>query len=140
MNANTSSAVLDASAVLTYLCREPGWEVIEPYLGNNSIISAVSVAEIVAHLSDKGIAPEVIGKALNLLRLQTVALDAELAVAVGLLRQAVRHLDLSLGGCACLALAYRRGLSAVTTDNSWQHLGIGVDVRLLTEGQLAEAS
>ncbi len=104
------------------------------------MISAVSVAEIVAALSDKGVAPEIIGKALNLLRLQTVPLDAELAVAVGLLRQAVRHLDLSLGGCACLALAYRRGLSAVTTDHSWQHLGIGVDVRLLTDGELAEAS
>jgi PIN domain nuclease of toxin-antitoxin system len=64
----------------------------------------------------------------------TVAdLDARLAIDMGAMVAQTRPLGLSLGDRACLALARRERLPALTADRIWLQAGtlIGVEVRLI---------
>jgi PIN domain nuclease of toxin-antitoxin system len=45
--------------------------------------------------------------------------------------RSTRHLSLSLGDRACLALAGRLDLPALTADRAWVELDVGVDVRAI---------
>jgi PIN domain nuclease of toxin-antitoxin system len=55
--------------------------------------------------------------------------DAEAAYATGALRAATRHLGLSLGDRACLALGRQLGRPVLTTDGAWGSLDLGVTVK-----------
>ena len=65
---------------------------------------------------------------------EIVPFDEELAYRAGLLQPATRAAGLSLGDRACLALAERLSLPAMTSDRVWAtlqldtQLGIQVDV------------
>jgi PIN domain nuclease of toxin-antitoxin system len=60
-----------------------------------------------------------------------VIFDGPMALRAGKLRAAARSRGLSLGDRACLALAQREGLPALTADRAWAGLDIGVEVRLI---------
>ena len=125
-----SKVVLDASAILAVLHREPGGEVVVP-LASGALISAVNVAEASARLSDWDMREGECRQAILELGLVVVPFDAELAFDSSALRPATKHLGLSLGDRACLALAKREGLPALTADRVWSGLDIGVEVRLI---------
>ena len=57
--------------------------------------------------------------------------DEALGLRAGALRLATRHLGLSLGDRACLALAEREQLPILTGDGAWALLDIGLDIRLI---------
>ena len=61
---------------------------------------------------------------------ELVDFDEELALAAGLLRAETRQLGLSAGDRACLALAQRAGITALTADPAWTRLE-SVDVALI---------
>ena len=125
-----ADVVLDASAVLALLNDEPGAETVAG-LVRNSAISAVNVSEVAAKLDDAGVPEHVIRRAVGGLLMDIVPFDAEQALQSGLLRTATRAAGLSLGDRACLGLAKRLGLSAVTADRSWERVQIGVSVTVL---------
>ena len=50
------------------------------------------------------------------------------------LRVLTRSAGLSLGDRACLALAQRLGLEAVTAERAWAGLELGVTVRVIRGG------
>ena len=60
--------------------------------------------------------------------LEIVAFDAGLALSAGVLRAATRHLGLSLGDRACLALAQKLSATARTADRAWMGLDLGIAV------------
>ena len=122
--------VLDASAVLAVLNDEPGADVVAASL-RDSVISAVNVSETVAKLADGGMPDAAIREALRDLLLDVVPFDSELAYDAGLLRPSTRDAGLSLGDRACLALARRLGLRALTDDESWKRVAVGVEVSLI---------
>jgi PIN domain nuclease of toxin-antitoxin system len=122
--------ILDSSAVLCLLNREPGWELVEDALPRSSM-SAVNLGEVVAKLVDYGMDPTSIDAALHPLQLRAVEFDAEQALASGLLRQKTRHAGLSLGDRACLALAAKLGAAALTADRAWQGVDAGVEIQLI---------
>lgn len=123
--------MLDASAVLAYLQREPGVERVAQALDRGAAISTVNLAEVLAKLVRTGRAPEPVASRLQALGLRvdafTVA-DAEVSAA---LVADTRRLGLSLGDRACLALARRLGLPALTADRAWVGLEVGVEIRSL---------
>lgn len=124
--------VLDASAVLAYLRREPGWDKVEQFLlAGKAMISTVNQAEIAGKLADKGMPETAVRSVLARLALEVVEFDTAQALACGLLRTATRNAGLSLGDRACLALGRLRGLPVVTADRAWEGLGLGVRVELL---------
>jgi ribonuclease VapC len=60
-----------------------------------------------------------------------VAHDAQLARRAGELRPLTKRLGMSLADRACLALAERERLPALTADRSWKSLAFDIDVRLI---------
>ena len=124
--------MLDASAILALLNREPGAEYVERYV-DEAAASAVNIAEAGARLSDLGITDFNIRQAIDDLSIDVIPFDEGQAHDSSLLRAATRHKGLSLGDRACLALARRLGLPALTADRIWAELDVGVEVRLIRE-------
>lgn len=119
--------VLDSSAVLAWIQAEPGGEAAS----EGALLSAVNLAEVIGKLIDKGYSPgDVLAMARGLAH-RIVPLDEELAMATGMLRAQTRAQGLSLGDRACLALAQREGLPALTTDKAWSEVQVAVEIRML---------
>ena len=122
--------VLDASAVLAVIFREPGAErVIEQALG--SAISAVNHAEVISRLADEGADRELASREISRLRFEVTPFDQRQAEHAGYLRSATRHIGLSLGDRACLALALAREAPVLTADRAWADLDIGLEIQLI---------
>lgn len=72
---------------------------------------------------------ETIRQALGALPMTIADFDEDLAYRAGLLRRATRGAGLSLGDRACLALAQRMGVEALTADRGWTTLNVDARVR-----------
>ena len=125
-----SDAVLDASAVLAVLNDETGATKVEQLLPG-AIMSTVNAAEVAAKLVDAGAEPRMAIEFIQRLGLRLMPfLNADIETTARL-RKLSRAIGLSLGDRACLALAMREGLPALTADRGWSGLDIGVEVRLI---------
>jgi PIN domain nuclease of toxin-antitoxin system len=113
------SSVLDASAVLAILRHEPGGDVALAAIEDGCFISAVNLCEVVGKLQDSGLTNEEIEATFPDLELEALTFTEQDAMAAGLLRIATRHFGLSLADRACIALAQRLGLPAMTADRTW---------------------
>jgi ribonuclease VapC len=122
-----TSAVLDASALLALLLGEPGGEKVRP-LVSDSAITSVNLAEIVGFFARGGRPETDIRRMLRLVPFQVVDFDEELAYAAGMLLPLTRAAGLSLGDRACLALARRIGVTALTADRAWMTVGAAAGV------------
>lgn len=129
-------AVLDASALLAWLRREPGTPVVRDALRQTCAISAINWAEVLSKLAEGGEDPEdtqrtlteggVLGQVLIV-----QPLDGEQALEIARLRLLTRDAGLSLADRACLALAVSLDLPALTADRAWAELGLGMRVELI---------
>lgn len=125
-----SNVVLDASAVLALLANESGADQVESTLGS-ALLSAVNLAEVNAKLTEYGLNEDEQRRLRGGLDIEVRAFDEGQALTSGLLRTATRMLGLSLGDRACLALALREGLPALTADRTWSRLDVGVEIRVI---------
>lgn len=125
-----ASAVLDSSAILAVLSDETGADIVEEIL-DESLISTVNYAEVVAKLIERGSTSAQAQSALQSMALTTVDFDVGLADLTGALRRETMKRGLSLGDRACLALAAREGLPALTSDRSWVGAVSSIQVRLI---------
>ena len=125
-----AGCVVDASALLSMLQGEPGSERMRELLPGG-VMSAVNWSEMLQKLRARGRDP---GRLPDLLTdagarvVPFTADDAALAVA---LWPRTKTWGLSIGDRACLALALRLELPAVTTDRSWLELDLEVDVECI---------
>ena len=121
--------VIDASAVFVDLQGEPGAAEARKWL-RDAAISSVNLHEIVAKATEKGATPDQARELIAQLRLSVHAHDADAAIEAGLMRVATKPKGLGLGDRACLALAKRLNLPAVTADAAWVELAdeLGVEV------------
>ena len=127
----STSFVLDASALLAWLHREPGLEIVEASLGS-SVICSVNWAEVLQKIIARGDQqPRDVGGDLEFLGLIVIPFTAGDAMTAAKLSTVGRNVGLSLGDRACLSLAQRLGLPALTTDRVWETLSLGIDVRLI---------
>jgi ribonuclease VapC len=111
--------VLDASALLALINREPGWQVVaRAAAGDDATISAVNYSEVLQKTARVGIAAEEIDSALDELAITVTPfgrLDARLAASF------YRHRsDLSLADRVCLALGRSLSSATYTTDRNWE--------------------
>ncbi len=124
-----SQVVLDASALLALLLGEPGAERIRPVLAV-SAICAVNFAEVIGYFCRNGVAVADIRRVLDPLPAVRVPFDESLAYEAGLLLPVTRPYGLSFGDRACLALARRLDIPALTADRSWQKAGAAAGLRV----------
>lgn len=126
------SAVLDASALLASLQREPGGGSVRAVLGS-ALRSAVRWTEVIrkaAADSDREAAE--LRAAFESLGLALEPFSAAQAGVAGSLRRTTATLGLSLGDRACLALAIGKEERILTADRVRERLrpevGIGIEV------------
>jgi PIN domain nuclease of toxin-antitoxin system len=122
--------VLDASVVLAVMLAELTPEQAEEWL-TKACISAVNFAEVIATLTDRGLPREMIAAKMARLNLDVKPFGQEQAALAGNLRIETRHLGLSLGDRACLALAAALNKPAATADRAWAQLDLGIKIELV---------
>ena len=130
------TCVLDASALLAYLNDEAGADMVEEALFRDSAISPVNLAEVLSKLAEVGEDPQDVNE--NLTRrgllggkLVVSPLTADDAVVIARLHRSARAHGLSLGDRACLGLALRLRVPALTADRAWSRLKSGVKVETI---------
>lgn len=122
--------VLDASAVLALLNREAGADVVQSHLAD-AALSVANAIEIGSKLVDGGMSREAAWEAIELLDIELIELDVELAGLATALRRDTRHKGLSLADRACLATAIREKATAVTADRAWAGLDLPCPIEVI---------
>ena len=130
MPTDRTLAILDASALLAFLFDEPGADRAADVL-SRAAISTINWAEVVQRVIARGgnatpARDDLLDAGLELVPVSIG--DAELAAVW---QAPTRRLGLSLADRACLALAHRTGLPALTADRSWRDIDLGVDVEII---------
>ena len=124
--------ILDASALLAFVHKEPGWREIQPWMvDERAKISAVNMAEVAGKLYDDGLFPAG----------TTIALDYDLDVLpfgmreiayLPMVREATRPFGLSLADRCCLAAGLAHGEGVLTADRIWKRIRIrGLEITLV---------
>jgi ribonuclease VapC len=119
--------VVDASALLAMLHAEPGAEIVEEAVAE-SAISTVNWSEVYQRSLARGVDVAGLRSDVEALGLEIVLFTVDDAEQAAELWPPTRHLGLSLGDRACLALARRLGLPTLTADRSWLDLTLGVQI------------
>ncbi len=124
--------VMDASALLALMQGEKGSNVVDQLIQEQECIaSSVNMAEVGTKLIDKGLAPAQLTRTLKELNVQSIDFDLEQATLCASLRLSTKHVGLSLGDRACLALTQLVKGTAVTGDSAWSDVAAAVDVKVL---------
>jgi PIN domain nuclease of toxin-antitoxin system len=110
--------VLDASAVLALLNKEPGHEQVMAALPA-AVIGTVNLTEVIAKLCERGVPPEAALEAVECLGVEIVPHSLEHALRAGELRPITKAFGLSLGDRACLALGRERSAPVITAERHW---------------------
>ena len=122
--------VLDASALLAFLQGEPGADLVRLVLDRSAMSTAnwseVCQRAIARELDVADLRDDVLGLGVQLAPM--TALDAENAA---ILWPTTRPAGLSLGDRACLALAQRLDVPALTADRAWLDLSLSISVRAI---------
>jgi PIN domain nuclease of toxin-antitoxin system len=124
--------VLDTSALLAWLWKEPGEDIVQRALtAGGCRLSAVNLAELLAKFSDAGLAVEDGLALVQELELIVLPFDAPEAAESARLRGATRPVGLSMGDRACLGVARRLGLTVLTADRAWLNADVGVAIEFI---------
>lgn len=123
--------VLDASAALALLHREPGHRTVADRIQNGAVLSAVNLAEIISKQQDLGIPPDRMIPLLQLLGIEIRDFDMETAIRAGLLRNLTKPLGLSLGDRACIGLGQLLNCPVLTADRTWTRADFGIEIVLI---------
>ncbi len=126
-----NKVVLDSSALLALLNREPGAEKLPAELLSIAACSTVNLAEVHSKLVSRGMS-------------ESDAWDAALYPVSNFMEFTVRHAQLagnlikqthvfglSLGDRACLALGMDLGVPVYTADRSWKKLHLPVRINII---------
>jgi PIN domain nuclease of toxin-antitoxin system len=119
--------VLDASALLAWLVRERGADVVGEVLPR-AVISAVNLSEVLYRGQSLGRNVATLPARLGHLGLRVEPFTAEDALIATDIFARDRRRVLSLADRCCLATATRLGLPAFTDDRAWSTLDLGVRV------------
>ena len=121
---------LDASAFLAFLFREKGSDRVGPHV-DDSCLSAVNLSEVIGRFVRDGHDHREVLNRILATSIEIVPFDASDAALAASLIPATRPLGLSLGDRACLALAIKRGIPALTADQTWARLSLDVEIEVV---------
>jgi PIN domain nuclease of toxin-antitoxin system len=123
--------VLDASAILAVINGEPGVEKLTPELLAHAVGSSVNLAEVQAKLVSRGWTSEQAWEDATSPVREILPFDEEQARIAGDLVIQTRHLGLSLGDRAGLALGIALELPVYTAEKAWKKVKVGVRVYVI---------
>jgi ribonuclease VapC len=123
--------VLDASAILAVINAEPGAEKLTPDRLARAVASTVNLAEVQTKLVSRGWTPDQAWEDATSPVREVVSFDVEQARIAGDLVTQTRHLGLSLGDRACLALAIALEVPVYTAEKAWKKLRVSVRIHVI---------
>jgi ribonuclease VapC len=134
--ADPLTAALDASALMAVLRNEDGAAIVVQAITDGAAISVVNWAEVLSTLAMDGKDPEHAAAELRKAEGSRRALSIEPLTAadcieIAKLRPVTKPQGLSLADRACLALAARLGIPALTTDRAWEQANVAAEVKLI---------
>jgi ribonuclease VapC len=121
---------------MALLHAEDGASAVIEAIGEGAAVSVVNWAEVLSKLAEAGKDPEIAAAELRRAEGSRRALSIEPLtsadrVAVARLRPVTRRQGLSLADRACLALAERLGVPALTADRKWLEADFVAEVQLI---------
>src|SRR5262245_4740569 len=119
--------VLDASALICLVRREPGWEKVAAF-GLGCDLSAVNLVEVAYRLSAHGMPLDAVEPVVRPMVGDIVPFDDAQALIAAGIHGSTRGDGLSLADCACLALATWRKATVVTADKKWAKLKLPLKI------------
>jgi len=123
--------VLDASAILAVISGEPGAEKLTPDLLARAVASTVNLAEVQTKLVSRGWTSGQAWEDATSPVQEALPFDEEQARIAGDLMTQTRHLGLSLGDRACLALATALRVPVYTAENAWKKVKLDLKVHVI---------
>lgn len=123
--------VLDASAILAVIKGEPGTEKLTPRLLADAVASAVNLAEVQSKLVRSGWSPAQAWEDATTPIREVLPFDSEQARIAGDLTSQTRHLGLSLGDRACLALGMMLRVPVYTTEQAWKQVKLDMRIHVI---------
>jgi ribonuclease VapC len=135
-SAEAPASVLDASAILAVLNNEEGVDVVTEAIANGAAVSIVNWAEILSKVAERGAEPATAAAELRRAEgsrraLAIEPLTAADCIEIARLRLLTKRQGLSLGDRACLVLAVRLDVPALTTDRAWADADVDAEVRVI---------
>ncbi|MEX0630212.1 MAG: type II toxin-antitoxin system VapC family toxin [Chloroflexota bacterium] len=121
--------LLDASAILALLHREPGADTVAAILGG-SAVSAVNWSEVLQRAGERGIDVAELDDDFTSLGVRIIDFARPEALQTARL-WLQGHRALSLADRACLATAAVHGLAVATTDRLWADVEHGIPVTVI---------
>jgi len=126
-----NSIVLDASALMAILNREPGAERLTPDVLIRAVMSTVNLTEVQGKLVTLGISPDDAWSAIVGSVREAAPFTFEQAREAGNLIASTLPFGLSLGDRACLALALERRAPIYTADRAWKNLKLNIPIHVI---------
>ncbi len=135
-SAEPATAALDASALLAVVRDEEGAEIVVEAITDGAAISVVNWTEVLSTLAMSGKDPAQAAAELRKAKGSSRALSIEPLTAadcveIARLRPSTKTQGLSLADRACLALATRLGVPALTADSIWTKAETHAEVKLI---------
>jgi len=127
------TSILDASALIPFLHDEPGADAVVDALAATAAVSVVNWAEALSKVAADGDDPQQVANSFQTndgTLIREPLTDAD-CLEIARLRPLTRTHGLSLADRACLALARRLDLPALTADRDWVDLDLGITVELI---------
>jgi ribonuclease VapC len=123
--------VLDASAILAVINGETGAERLTPDLLARAVVSTVNLAEVQTKLVSRGWTSAQAWEDATSPVCEVVPFDEGQARIAGDLVTQTRHLGLSLGDRACLALGIALKLPVYTAERAWKNVEVGARIQAI---------
>ena len=130
------ASVLDASALMAVIRDEDGASVAIEAIADGAAISVVNWAEVLSKAADDGDDPKQVAERIQETDFADAALQIEPiteadCVEIAKLRPINKAQGLSLADRACLVLAARLGVPALTPDRTWADTKVDAEVKLI---------
>lgn len=116
-----NKVLLDTSALLALLKKEPGHEIVSNIIAI-SAISSVNLSELIAVLSRAGVSENDIDEIITDLVPEIVPFCENISIKTGKLSKLTQGYGLSLGDRACLATGNYYQMDIYTADKIWAEL------------------
>ncbi len=126
------TCLLDASAILAFLNKEAGEEIVAALLEkDHCLISAVNLEEVLCKLGSKKFTSEEIHQIISSLPLEVEPFTLADAWIAASFHPQCKELGLSLGDRICLATGKRLKIEVVTADKKWKKIKDPPALRLI---------
>ncbi len=131
---SVTKVVLDASALIALLRREPGAEVVRQRL-TDAVISAVNYSEVLKKTIEIGGLPHLVQAFVQNISLRVVPFDESQAAASAALYPHTRSHGMSFADRACLALGVKEGADVLTTERKMALVVLPIVVNVIRNQQ-----